>query len=258
MKTLKVIALLFAIVVLQTTNLFSQNTNQAFWVHEDQVKPSMQKEYEAVTKDFIAACKEHNLKDANWATASIDDGKYLSISPIDSMADFDKNPMAPLAEKMGEENFRAIFDRFNECYDTHRDYVVHLIDGLSYMPNGLTTNTVGEDYRKWHFFHATPKNLTSLRDKIKEIKALYEKKGAKQHYRIYRSGFGSNGDYYLAVISAKDAQSYAKTSAETDELLGEEGEKVFDEMMKYVHKYESKTGRMRPDLAYTATTDFKD
>jgi hypothetical protein len=252
MKNANLIALLFAVVVLQTNKLFSQNENQAFWVHEDQVKPSMLKEYEAVTKDFIAACKEHNLKDADWSTASIDDGTYLSISPINNMADFDKNPLAPLSEKMGEENFRTIFSRFNECYDTHRDYVVHLIDDMSYMPNGITTNTVGEDYRKWHFFHVTPKNVASLRNKMMEIKSLYETKAAKQHFRIYRNGFGSQGDYYLVVISAKDAQSYAQISGETDKLLGEEGEKLFDELMQYVHKYESRTGRMRPDLAYTA------
>ncbi|WP_037319701.1 hypothetical protein [Salegentibacter sp. Hel_I_6] len=253
MKNLNFIAVLFAIVLLQTPNLFSQNGNQAYWVHEDQVKPSMLKEYEAVTKDFIKACKEHDLKEADWATARIDGGTYLTIAPINSMADFDKNPMAPLAEKMGEENFRAIFSRFDKCYDTHRNYMVHLIDDMSYMPNGLTTNTEGEDYRKWHFFHVTPQNIANLRDKMKEVKSLYETKGAKQHFRIYRNGFGSTGDYYLVVISAKDAQSYAKTSEETDKLLGEEGEKLFDDLMQYVHKYESKTGRMRPDLAYNSS-----
>lgn len=254
MKTVKFIALFVAIVLLNTNELLAQNgsTTQAFWVHEDQVKPSMTKEYEAVSKDFIEACKEHDLKDANWTTARIDGGTYLTISPISSMADFDKNPFAPLAEKMGEEDFRSIFTRFDKCYDTHRDYMVHLIEDLSYMPNGLTTNTTGEDYRKWHLFHVTPENVASLRDKMKEIKSLYEKKGAKQHYRIYRNGFGNTGDYYLVVISAKDAQSYAKTSDEDEVLLGKEGEKLFDEMMQYVHKYEYKTGKMRPDLAYTA------
>ncbi|APS38184.1 hypothetical protein [Salegentibacter sp. T436] len=254
METVKFIALFVAIVLLNTNELLAQNgsTTQAFWIHEDQVKPAMLKEYEAVTKDFIKACKEHNLKDADWTTARIDGGTYLTIAPINSMADFDKNPMAPLAEKMGEENFRAIFSRFDKCYDTHRNYMVHLINDMSYMPNGLTTNTEGEDYRKWHFFHVTPQNVTNLRNKMKEIKSLYETKGATQHFRIYRNGFGSTGDYYLVVISAKDAQSYAKTSEETDKLLGEEGEKLFDDLMQYVHKYESKTGSMRPDLAYNS------
>ncbi|MDT0646312.1 hypothetical protein RM545_06385 [Zunongwangia sp. F260] len=252
MKNVNLFAVLITVTILQTANLFCQNTNQAFWIHEDQVKPSMLKEYEAVTKDFINACKEHDLKDADWATARIEGGTYLTIAPINSMADFDKNPMAPLAEKMGEENFKAMFSRFDKCYDIHRDYIVHLIEDMSYMPDGVTTNTVGEDYRKWHFFHVAPQNVSSLRTKMMEVKTLYEKKAAKQNFRIYRNGFGSSGDYFLVVISAKDAQSYAKTSKETDEILGEEGEKLFDEMMLYVHKYESKTGRMRPDLAYTA------
>ncbi|MFN4763172.1 hypothetical protein ACKGJN_08635 [Gillisia sp. Q332] len=252
MKTVNFITFLFALAILPTNVVHSQNTNQSFWVHEDQVKPSMLKEYEAVSKDFIAACKEHDLKDANWSTARLHGGTYLTISPISNMADLDKNTLAPLVEKMGEENFRAIFNRFDKCYDVHRNYVVHLITDMSYMPDGLTTNTPGEDYRKWHFFHVTPENVANLRNKMKEIKALYEEKGANEHFRIYRNGFGTAGDYYLVVISAKDALAYEKTSDETDVLLGAEGEKLFDEMMQYVHKYESKTGSMRADLGYTA------
>lgn len=256
MKTVNVCVMLFAIFLLQSTDLLAQaqaaSANQAFWVHEDQVKPSMNKEYVAVTKDFIAACKQHNIKDASFTTARLDNGTYLSIAPVTNMADLDKKPLAPLAEKMGEENFKQLFTRFNKCYDVHRDYIVHLIGDLSYMPDGLTTNTPGKDYRKWHFLHVTPENVANLRSKIVEIKNLYEKKGAKEHFRVYRNGFGNSGDYYLVVISAKDAQSYAQTSDETDELLGKEGEKLFEEMMQHVLKYESKTGRMRPDLAYTS------
>lgn len=254
MKTLKLIAVLIAIAGLNTNALFSQNgsSNQAYWIHEDQVKPSMQKEYEAATKDFIAACKEHDLKDYDWSTAQVRGGTYLSIAPIENMADFDKNPLAPLAEKMGEEKFRSLFTRFDKTYDVHRNYMVHLVNDLSYMPDGMDTNTPGQDYRKWHFFYVTPQNVANLRNKLMEIKNLYAEKGAKEHFRIYRNGFGTTGDYYLAVISAKDEQSYAKTSDETDELLGEEGNRLFEEMMQYVHKYETKTGRMRPDLAYNS------
>lgn len=252
MKTVNLASIFLALLLLPMNLLLAQNATQAFWVHEDQVKPSMLKEYEAVTKDFVAACKAHDLKDADWAAAQIDGGTYLSISPIKNMADFDKNPLAPLAEKMGEDNFRSIFTRFDKCYDVHRDYVVHLVNEMSYMPNGLSTNTPGEDYRKWHFFYVTPENVSNLRDKMNEIKALYEQKEAKQHFRIYRNGFGSKGDYYLVVISAKDAQTYENTSDETDVLLGKEGERLFDEMMRYVHKYESKTGHMRPDLGYVS------
>lgn len=249
MKTLKTTIVLAVLLVLTST--ISNAQNQSFWIHADQVKPSKQAAYEQVTKDFIAACKEHDIKDSNWATARVNDGTYLSISPIANMADLDKNPLAPLMEKMGEEKFRDIFKRFNECYDKHGDYMVHLINDLSYMPNGLTPNTPGQNYRKWHFLYVTPSNGAALRAKLKDIKDLYEKKGSKENFRIYRSGFGTMGDYFLATISAKDEQSYAKLSSENDLLLGEEGKKLFGEMFLLLDKYEVKTGEMRPDLGYT-------
>ncbi len=120
------------------------------------------------------------------------------------------------------------------------------------MPDGLTLNTPGQDYRKWHFLYVTPANSQALRAKIKEIQALFVKKGSKEHYRMYHSGFGTMGEYYLAVISAKDEQSYAKASTENDVLLGDEGKKLFAEMFALLDRYEVKTGNMRPDLGYTA------
>ncbi len=247
LKTITVVVTMFLV-----TSQLSNAQNQAYWIHADQVKPSKQAEYEKVTKDFIEACKKHDIKDADWVGAQVSDGTYLSITPIANMADLDKNPLAPLMEKMGEDNFRNLFKRFNECYDKHGDYIVTLNSDLSYMPDGLSLNTTGQDYRKWHFLYVTPSNSQALRDKIKEIKTLYEKKGSKEHYRIYHSGFGTMGEYYLAVISAKDEQAYAKTSDENDALLGDEGKKLFEEMMTLLDRYEVKTGVMRPDLGYTA------
>lgn len=250
-KTLKTTFLLAIILLLTPMISISQN-NQSFWIHADQVKPSKQADYEQVAKDFIEACTKYNLKDSDWSTARIDDGTYLTITPISNMADLDKNTLAPLFEKMGEEKFRSIFKRFNECYDKHGDYIVTLNSDLSYMPNGLTINTEGQNYRKWHFLYVTPSNSQALREKIKAIKDLYAKKGAKEYFRIYRSGFGTMGEYYLAVISAKDEQSYAKLGDENEALLGDEGKKLFAEMFSLLDRYESKTGVMRPDLGYTA------
>ncbi|WP_417195570.1 hypothetical protein [Bizionia sp.] len=250
MKTIKTITLLTIICLLTPVVLTAQN--QAYWIHADQVKPSKQTNYEQITKDFIAACKKHDLKNADWVTARTDDGMYLNIMPIANMADLDKNPLAPLMEKMGEKNFQAVFENFDTCYDNHGDYILYLMKDLSYMPNGLTTNTPEQNYRKWHYFHVTPANEQALYEKIKEIKALYEKKSSKEYYRIYRSGFGTMGTFYIASISAKDEQTYSKTSTENNSLLGNEGTKLFAEIYVLLEKYEVKSGRMRTDLSYTA------
>lgn len=234
--------------------LMAQETkNQAFWIHEDKVKPSMMTEYEQVSRDLVENCKKHDLKDVQWSVAQMDDGTYMSISPIQELADIQNMSFDPLREKMGDEEFSKIFERFNKCYDTHGDYVAILNSELSYMPDGLTPDTPGKNYRVWHRLDVTPANIQNLRGKMKELKSLFASKGSKMHYRIYHSGFGNMGNYYVAVISAKDAQDYDRMSAENDELLGKEGEQLFEEMFKYVDAYSVKRGGMRPDLAYKGT-----
>ncbi|PXX24585.1 hypothetical protein [Arenibacter sp. ARW7G5Y1] len=252
MKTLKkTLFTSLALTLITFTATAQKEKNQAYYVHEDQVKPNMIQEYDQVSKDFTEASKKHNLQDLSWQVASTDTGRYFNISPIENMAELDKNVMAPLSEKMGEEAFVNLFKRFNECYDKHGDYIIYLNKELTYMPEGINPITEGQNYRKWHFLHVAPGNIQNLKGKLKELKALYTSKGSKEYYRIYHNGFGNMGDYYLAVISAVDAEDYAKKSKENEALLGEEGKKLFDEVFKYVLKYETETGRMHPELAYT-------
>lgn len=256
MKTQKFYNALAVLLLIPFVLLEAQESkNQAFYIHEDKVKPSMTQEYEKVSKEFADACKEHGLQDMSWVSASTSTGRYLSISPMEKFGDLDKDYFAPMAEKMGEEAFQDLFKRFNACYDTHGDYVVYLNNELTYMPETATTVPEDETYRKWHFLYVAPSNIQKLKEKMKELKALYAKKGAKQGYRIFHNGFGNMGDYYVAVLSAKDAEDYAKKSKANDVLLGEEGKKLFGQIMEYVLKYEVETGEMHPELAYSPTND---
>lgn len=252
MRTLKSIVLSLALLILIPFIGFAQESNnQLYYIHEDQVKPSMVQEYEKISKEFKEACIKHDLQGLSWEVASTTTGRYLNISPIENMAELDKNVMAPLAEKMGDEAFQNMFKRFNECYDKHGDYLVYLNEELTYMPEGISTTTEGQNYRKWHFLYVTPENIQNLKAKLKALKALFTSKGSKEYYRIYHNGFGTMGDYYVAVLSAIDEEDYAKKSKANEILLGEEGKKAFDEVFEYVYKYEVESGSMHPNLGYS-------
>lgn len=234
-----------------------QGKAQAFWIHEDQVKPSMLSEYEKASKDLAEACKTNQVKDMKWNVAYMDDGTYLSITPIENLADIQNMNFSDLREKVGDESFSKMFENFNKCYDNHGDYVTLLIPNLSYMPDGLAITTEGQDYRVWHRMDVTPENMQNVQSKMKELKDLFASKNSKMHYRIYKSGFGNVGDSYTAVISAKDALDYATKANDNETLLGEEGQKLFSEMFDYVDAYTVKRGGMRPDLGYQGTTNTK-
>lgn len=222
-----------------------------FWVHEDNVKPSMVREYEKLQKELVENCKKHNIQTLNWITTSTDDFRYLYVSPINSMADITWDGFKPLQEAMGEEAFGQIFSDMDKCYDTHGDYILHLNQELTYMPEGFTQTPEGQDYRRFYYVRTTPEHNGKLKEKMKAIKNFYAEKGSKVHYRVYQSGFGTMGNFYLVAIAAKDGVSYETMGDENDAILGEERHELFGDMMNYITSIEEVTGMMRPDLAYS-------
>ena len=231
--------------------LMSQDaTPTMFWVHEDNVKPSMVQEYEKLQKALVENCKKHNIQTLNWITTSTDDFRYLYVSPINSMADITWEGFKPLQEAMGEEAFGQIFSDMDKCYDSHGDYILHLNEELTYMPEGFTQTPEGQDYRRFYYVRTTPEHNGKLKEKMKAIKNFYAEKGSKVHYRVYQSGFGTMGNFYLVAIAAKDGVSYETMGDENDAILGEERHELFGNMMQYVTSIEEVTGQMRPDLAY--------
>ena len=249
MKTIKKTFLIVILILL--TSFTIQAQDQKYWIYADQVKPSMETEYVQTNKDLIAACKKHNLQTFSWMTNRADDGVYNYIVPIENMGDLDKKYFEPLAEKIGKENMQVMWDKFDKCVDRNKSYILTLKKELSYMPNGVTLQTDTDRYRKLHYFFVAPSNMKTVTEKIKAITALYNQKNSKVNYRVYRSGFGTNEDYFLVSISAKNEEEYAKKMEENRILLGDEGKTLLDDLYKNISRYDVKTAMMQPDLGYT-------
>ena len=252
MKTLKNFFLLCAFLASPwLTNAQEEKNYQAYWIHEDRVKPSMIQTYEQISKDLVAACKEHNVQETKWLAMRTNDNSYIYVSPINSMADLDKNGFATLNEKMGEDKVNALFNRYNETYDEHGDYVIWLNKELSYMPGGISQTVEGEDYRLFYYHYVTPEENKAYVEGLKKIKSAFEKHNSKIHYRVYRSGFGVMGDYYMIAISGVNEAQSAQRGDENWESMKDDFEPLIEDLNKHIYKYEQKRGWMRPDLAYS-------
>ncbi len=252
MKIAKTIIIALAIVLTANLAKAQDNNLQSFWVHEDVVKPSMVASYEKVCKDLTANLKKHRIKGAGMIVTNTVDHRYLWVSPIASMADINYETFKTLSEKMGPGEMSAMFDEMDKSYDTEHDYVIVLDEELSYMPEGMTQTPEGQDYRKFHYFHYTPANEASVREKALAIKQLFDSKGSKVHYRTYKSGFGTRGSFYMVAIAAKNAVDYETKIAENNTLLGEKWGEVFGDFQSSLLQYEIVEGQMRPDMAYSS------
>lgn len=250
MRTLKF--KLYALLILFAAGMQAQlEKPQAFWVHEDQVKPAMADEYEAVGKKLVENLKKHNIQDEQWITAQTADFRYLHIGPLNNMADLDREFFGSLSEKMGQDNLGTLLNEMDGYYTKHFDYVIYLDKDLSYMPGGITQMPEGKNYRKFYYLHTTPAMSDQLAEAMKGIKELYETSESAMDYRVYRSGFGAPNDFFLVAIADKDPLTYEQNSMANQALLGDAAKPVFDKAMEYVTKFEVIPGNMRPDLGYS-------
>ena len=166
------------------------------------------------------------------------------------MADLDKSRFSLLRDKMGDTEFNELFDNFDNCYDAHTDYIIHLDKDLSYSPDGIVTPQDGMEYRRMQFYYSTPQNFQKVLDVAKRFKELYVSKESKESYRLYRSGFGAAGQFIIVAISAKSSEDYARIFKVNQDLLGEERDLLFNDLMKNIIKVETLDGYMRSDLSY--------
>jgi len=121
---------------------------------------------------------------------------------------------------------------------------------LSYQPGGVNPTPAGKNYRQNWRYHYTPENAKKMNEIAAKFHKLYKEKGSKMHYRLYRSGFGNMGSYFLVAVAAENPSDMDRLTQENRALLGEEGAKLFAELEQLVSKVETVRGYMRPDLSY--------
>jgi len=250
-KILKTTFLFTAILIMSQNLIIAQNSDvQMYAVHEDRVKPSMAKEAERIDKELVDLLKKHNIQEANWMTVQKNDHTRLYLSPINSMADLDKDMFATLSNKIGKDAMNRLFSQYTKCYDEHGDYVINLRKDLSYMPGGMTLTSEGQPYRRFYYNYVTPENVANMTNTFKKIKETFVKHNAGLHYRIYTPGFGTIGNYFMVAISAKNEEELTKAETAMWEKMSVDMQPLFDELDKYSSKVDMQTGWMRDDLSY--------
>ncbi|WP_191860923.1 hypothetical protein [Hanstruepera ponticola] len=220
-----------------------------FTVHTDNVKFDKMMQYEEAAKELKSNFEKHNIKNVSWTALSIEDGRYVYVTPIKNMSELDKNMMEDLYKKMGEDKADALFEKMNECYDSHHDNVVHYLPEMSYHPES-EGSMEGKNHREYHFLYYAPKNGKAMKEGMKDIQAMFQKRGIKNGYSVYHSGFGSDESYYMVSISGKDGLEIAQNGKLNDETFTEEDQANFFKVIQSTTRYDKIEGRVRPDLSY--------
>lgn len=255
MRNLKtrVLILLMAVITTYSANTQENKAPTMYVIHTDNVSFDMIPKYEKLSMEFKSLCEDHNVKDMNWMAISVEDGRYVYVTPIENMAELDKATMANLGKKVGEEKLNKLFSDMDTCYDSHRDEIIYFMEDLSYIPKDYNTN--GKNEREYHFLYYRPKHYKAMYSAMENVKNMFKDKGVTNGYEVYHSGFGSDESYFMVSIAGTSVMDIAKEGEENDKLLGEDKDPAFWEVIKLASKYDQVEATVRPDLSYFPKQD---
>ena len=232
------------------STLAQKDRYQMYVVHEDHVKEGMMDKHHASDKNLIKVAKEQNIKDMQWLAFETNDNRIMYLTAIDNMAELDNSPFDELQKKLGEDQYKKLFEAYSDTYTKHGNYILRLDHELSYMPGGITQTPEGENYRELTYYHIPPGKSEEAENMARKVKKMYTDKNSKIHYRIYKSGFGNMGNYYMVAVAAKSPEHMEKKREENMKLLGEEGKAMFDKIDEMLADKEVVSGYIRPEISY--------
>lgn len=235
------------IVFFAFTSLQSYAQDQTFLVMKNYVKPSKKEDFKTAMKNIITEMKTHNHERA-YSTIQLSDGSYITVSPIQNMAELDVNWFKGLTEKVGKNKWEKIIFDLNACSDISNNSLVRLKRDFSYYPKGESFKDF--IYQKYIFLHVQNNDYDKITEQIKKIKKMFEDKNSKMPFEIYTSSFGTTNDYFVIHLSAKDEKHLQEMSDANMELMGNDLRTELKKLYEMPLKMDELTGWTISSLSY--------
>jgi hypothetical protein len=242
------------VVILCSSTLLAQEKEQKeqlFNVDDYVVNPSMVDEFEAGLKEWVAICAKHKFP-YFWNAYSTADFHFYFVWPVENYADIDNMYKAfdELEKKVGEEQMQTLLKRFEGTYEYFNSSMYYLIPERSYTPESPRLKPEEINYLRWGFYYLKPGKGGAFAENDKEWIALHKQKNIPDGYNIYVGDIGTDVPVVVLVTWGKNAADYFTQGAKNEKTLGEEAQALYKKEQALLRKYESKTGRPRPELSY--------
>jgi hypothetical protein len=249
MKKINFLLCLVLLIGFSTANAQSIDKSNYIVIRNDVVKPSMTVQYEGSLTDLSDFMTVNKVKDVNYLTQLEDNYHYSHVSFIDDLNDIEGGLRAYINGKKNSAEFDLIWSYLNETIESYSYYVVKYEPGLSYVAD---ENLWLEEapYRRWNYYYFTPGTEAQAEQIIAAWKSLYEKKGVKSGFRIFKGLIGLDGPVYVFTTWGASPLDYQKNIEENLKLLGEDGANLWMAMLAIVRGVETVEGWYLPQYSY--------
>jgi len=240
------LGLLVGILALPATSEGQEQKAERFAIWEIVVRPSMALKFETALKKEIELGPPYP-----WLAYSTDDNFYYFTTPIENYAGIDSlfkmetEWMAKLGDKSSE-----LMKSFAGTYEYYRFGVYRALPEQSYVPKKARLKPEEAKFIYWGLASVEVGREEEFKDVLKQWVGLYEDKNIPTGWSTFALEMGAEMPLYFWTESGKSAAEYFIESEKAVKKLGEEKIKEMGEKTQAcLRKYESKTGRLRPDLS---------
>ena len=216
-----------------------------FFAHEEQVKPAMNAAYVDWLKKVKTVYQNAQAAVA-YNTFAQDDYTWYFFTPMKSLNVHDVNQgFAEAASKVGNEVFQKLYAEKGKYIDARREMIVDLLPQFSYLAPGE-----GENYRHAMFWFPL-EGMEAEVDRIgMEWVELHRSKNSPNGYQTFKTVIGGESGYVFVRWGKDQADFYAKTK-KGNEVMGEDGAKLWRRTLDITRKIYYKGMWYRPDLSYS-------
>ena len=248
-----VVSLGAAVAVLAPTTGGTQTpAPQYFVLHQERAKPSMIKEYESTTKEFVALVKANKTKMPHFSFNAFvsPDFLYSYVSPIPNLAGMDaiNGDFGALFQAAGPA-LSDLNKRGGVAMERVDEAVIQRLPELSYAPAEPRLESGRARYYHYGFYYVIPGREPEVEALGQEYLKLFKAKGVKNGYTIYKAVMGADMPYYFVSEGALDAADFETEDAKTAALVGPELQALGARLMALTRRYETREAVPRPDLS---------
>ncbi len=233
-----------------SANAQDEPKDQLYWVHEEKAKINMIDQYEKTSKDVINIFKEGSL-DVEIRASQRDDNLFYYLIPISNYADVDtviKN-FGSAQEKVGKDKWTNTMGENSATIESSKDGIVTHSGKYSYVPQNPKLKPSEIKFLHWDYFYVLPEKRKEFFEIAKQYKELSKKDDIEMGYDVWLPEFGFDNDLVVVTQGAKDDVDFYQTNNMVNEKLGNDGEMLWDKMLKTLKNFTHINGHTRPDLS---------
>jgi hypothetical protein len=228
------------------------STPPYFVIHQEIAKPSMVKEYEATSREFVALVKANKAKMPHFGFNAFmsPDFTYTFAAPIPNLAGMDaiNADFGALAQAAGA-SFADLNKRSGAATEYISESVIQLVPESSYTTAEPRIGPGPARYFHYALYYIIPGREAEAEAVGADYVKLFKAKGVKTGYTVYKTVMGPEMPLYIVSVGALDAADYHAEDAKVRAMLGAEMQALDARLSALVRRIEMREAVVRPDLS---------